>query len=61
MLFRSVKNFNELLDVRDNLEKPIIFSEIHKGQKSVFIVRTANETYRYILKLVDLEKGEKNK
>lgn len=57
----DVKNFNELLDVRDNLEKPIIFSEIHKGQKSVFIVRTANETYRYILKLVDLEKGEKNK
>ncbi len=57
----DVKNFNELLDVRDNLEKPIIFSEIHKGQKSVFIVRTANETYRYILKLVDLEKEEKNK
>ncbi len=57
----DVKNFNELLDVRDNLEKPIIFSEIHKGQKSVFIVRTANETYRYILKLVDLEKDNEKK
>lgn len=56
----DVNNFNELLDVRDNLEKPIIFSEIHKGQKSVFIVKTANETYRYILKLVDLEKENKN-
>lgn len=53
----DVNSFNELLDVRDNLEKPIIFSEIHKGQKSVFIVKTANETYRYILKLVDLEEG----
>ncbi len=51
----DVNSFNELLDVRDNIEKPIIFSEIHKGQKSIFIVKTANETYRYILKLADLE------
>lgn len=57
----DVKSFNELLDVRDNLEKPIIFSEIHKGQKSVFIVKTPNETYRYVLKLVDLEKEEEKK
>lgn len=55
----DVNNFNELLDVRDNLEKPIIFSEIHKGQKSVFIVKTSNETYRYVLKQVDLEKDKK--
>lgn len=52
----DVKNFNELLDVRDNLEKPIIFSELHKGQKSIFVVKTPNETYRYILKLADLQK-----
>ena len=51
----DVNNFSELLDVRDNLEKPIIFSELHKGQKSIFIVKTPNETYRYILKLSDLE------
>ena len=52
----DVNSFAELLDVRDNLEKPIIFSEVHKGQKSVFIVKTSNETYRYVLKLADLEK-----
>lgn len=57
----DVKNFNELLDVRDNLEKPIIFSEVHKGQKSVFVVKTPNETYRYILKHVDLEKEQSKK
>lgn len=56
----DVKNFNELLDVRDNLEKPIIFSEIHKGQKSIFVVKTPNETYRYVLKLSDLEEEKKN-
>lgn len=57
----DVKNFNELLDVRDNLEKPIIFSEVHKGQKSVFIVKTPNETYRYILKFVDLQNNQEKK
>lgn len=58
----DVKSFNELLDVRDNIEKPIIFSEVHKGLKSIFIVKTSNETYRYVLKLADLErKDHKNK
>ena len=49
----DVNSFSELLDVRDNLEKRIIFSEVHKGQKAVFVVK--NETYRYILKAVDIE------
>ena len=53
----ELSSFNELLDVRDNLEKPIIFKEIHKGQKSVFVVKNGDETYRYVLKLADLEKG----
>ena len=58
----DVKSFNELLDVRDNIEKPIIFSEVHKGLKSIFIVKTSNETYRYVLKLADLEREDhKNK
>lgn len=52
----DVKSFNELLDVRDNIEQPIIFYELHKGQKSIFIVKSEVNTYRYILKLPDLEK-----
>lgn len=54
----DVKSFEELLDARDNLEKPIIFNEIHKGQKCVFIINSDNESYRYVLKQADLEKGE---
>ena len=53
----DLDSFEELLDVRDNLEKPIIYKEIHKGQKSIFVIKNGNETYRYILKLADLEKG----
>ncbi len=55
----ELSSFSELLDVRDNLEKPIIFKEIHKGLKSIFIIRNKNETYRYVLKLSDLERGNK--
>ena len=53
----ELSSFNELLDVRDNLEKPIIFKEIQRGQKSIFVVKNGDETYRYVLKLADLEKG----
>ena len=52
----DVKSFEELLDVRDNLEKPILFHEIHKGQKSIFVVKNNYEIYRYVLKAVDVEK-----
>ena len=51
----NVNSFEELLDVRDNLEKPILFYEIHKGQKSLFVVKSGNISYRYVLKLADLE------
>ena len=54
----DVNSFEELLDARDNLEKPIIFNEIHKGQKSVFIVNSEKESYRYVLKQADLEQKE---
>ena len=58
----DVKSFIELLDVRDIIEIPIIFSEVHKGLKSIFIVKTANENYRYVLKMADLEREDhKNK
>lgn len=51
----ETSSFQELLDVRDNLEKPILFEEIQKGQKSLFIVLAENNVaYRYILKDVDL-------
>lgn len=55
----NVSTFDELLDVRDNLEKPIIFSEVHKGQKAIFLVKSDIDTYRYVLKLADLEKAKK--
>ena len=51
----DVNSFEELLDVRDNLEKPILFYEMHKGQNSLFVIKSGNICYRYVLKLADLE------
>lgn len=48
-------SFQEILDVRDNLEKPILFEEIHKGQKGLFMVISDDNTaYRFLLKESDL-------
>ena len=52
----EVKTFEELLDVSDKIGQPIIYMEIHKNQKSWFIVKNNEDIYRHILKSVDLEK-----
>ena len=55
----EVESFEELLDAKQNLDKPILHVEIHKNQKSWFLILTDTQAYRYILKEVDL-KNEKN-
>ena len=43
----SVKSFNELLDVRDNVEKPILFYENIETKTSCFMVIDNNVLYIY--------------
>lgn len=52
--FIEVTTFEEILDVSDRLEQPILFYEIQKGQRSEFIVRKDNDTYFYIVDADDL-------
>jgi len=47
-------SFNELLDAQQALEKPIVYYEIVKGQKALFIINNGTEVYRYVLKDCDL-------
>ena len=49
----KVNTFEELLDARDILEKPIIFSKIN-DIKCEFIVEDDDKLYKYVLKEVDL-------
>lgn len=49
-----VKSFNELLDVRDNVEKPILFHENVKRKISCFMVIDNNILYIYKIRESDM-------
>lgn len=51
----KVPNFDELLDAREVLNKPIIYSRIN-NVKCEFIVEDEDKLYKYVLKEVDVEK-----
>lgn len=46
----DVRNFDQLLDVEEELRMPILFYEIEKGQEGCFIIINDNIAYRYVLK-----------
>ena len=48
-------DFSELLDAQDTLKKPILYNEIVRNQKCIFIIVDGNNVFRYVLKEVDLE------
>ena len=52
----KVNNFEELLDVRDNLKLPINYYVIVPHQKAYFYIISTN-IYLYIVKDIDLEKN----
>ena len=49
----KVSSFKELLDARNSLNKPIIFSKIN-NVKAEFIVEDESTVYRYVMKEADL-------
>lgn len=57
----ELESFDEILDISEKLDKPILFIEMHKRQKSWFLVVNHKEIYKFALKLVDLDKAEYGK
>lgn len=57
----ELETFDEILDISEKLDKPILFIEMHKHQKSWFIIVNHNEIYKYTLKLVDVDKASNEK
>ena len=47
--------FEELIDAQKVLNKPIIYNELVKNQKCMFIIISGNDVYKYILKEADIE------
>ena len=52
----KIKEFNELLDMRDNLKVPIMYYNVTDHQKSYFYILNNNDLYLLVLKSVDFEK-----
>jgi len=52
----KIKEFNELLDMRDNLKVPIMYYNVTDHQKSYFYIINNNDLYLLVLKAVDFEK-----
>lgn len=54
-----VGSFEELLDARKIENCPILFYEVEKNNKSYFVVKGVNDTYRFTLSRAYLEKFNK--
>lgn len=52
----KVETFNELLEIKNKLNKPIVFSKVNEV-KCEFIIEDKNKLYKYVLKEVDLEEN----
>ena len=52
----KIKEFNELLDMRDNLKVPIMYYNVTDHQKSYFYILNNNDLYLLVLKSVDFDK-----
>lgn len=51
----KINNFNELIDVRDNLRLPIMYYEVIKHEKAHFYILHENNLYLYTLKNLDIK------
>lgn len=54
----KVDRFIELLDIRDNLQLPIMYYIVSPHIKAFFYIIHNNEMYLFVVKRVDLEKDE---
>ncbi len=48
-------SFKELLDAQKIIDKPIIYYEIIKKQKCIFVIINVTDAYRFILKEADID------
>ena len=51
-----VKSFNALMDIRDSLNKPILYHEEKLGEEAVFYIISENIGYIYVMNVEDFKK-----
>lgn len=52
----NINNFTELLDVRDNTKKPIMYFNVVDHFKSYFYIKDESDIYLFVLKATDIKK-----
>lgn len=55
-----VKSFDDIINIRDSVEKPILFHEERKNERAIFYLIDGNVAYIYVMRAVDMKK-EKEK
>ena len=56
-----IKSFDDLLDVRDNLKKPILFNEEIPKKETIFYIIADNVVYLYVMHVNSFNKKKKSK
>ncbi len=54
-----IKSFEDLVDIRDNLGKPILYHEERPGQEAVFYIITERVGYIYVMRADELRNQKK--
>lgn len=54
-----IKSFESLMDIRDSLNKPILFHEEKPGEEAVFYIISEKIGYIYVMKAIDFKKYKK--
>lgn len=55
-----IRNFEDLLDIRDSINKPILFHEEVKDKEAIFYIISEGVGYVYLMKSVDFKKYKKH-
>lgn len=55
-----VKSFDAIINIRDSIEKPILYHEEKVGERAIFYIIDENVVYMYVMRAVELKK-QKNK
>lgn len=54
-----VKSFDAIINIRDSLEKPILYHEEKVGERAVFYIIDDKVVYIYVMRAFDMKKPEK--
>ena len=51
----NIKNFNDMVDIEEELHTPIIYFELEENSKSLFLILTEKTAYRFLLRESDFD------